>query len=260
MADRFVYVKEGRWFGKRKDQGEGGMDGWASSHGGGGEGPSLSRSLGLTPTPTGGCWDRDVARSMSLAGPLSLNLSFPSRLVQRRHLGPACLRPQGAPCPDPCWWELGPNEELARLGHRTRLWAQPWMGHRRGQTCSTLCHMAVSGVSPGKDNPKSHLGLQGCPGRVQLGHMGLGSRLPQLTPSQGDRGHTPLLPASFVMKGTTCTTPMTFQKRKWKVFRQINPRCVCVSGKEGKERLAFSVVAKAIGAGGMTGDGVWGRP
>lgn len=50
MADRFVYVKEGRWFGKRKGQAEGGMDGWASSHGRGGEGRSLPLSPGLTQT------------------------------------------------------------------------------------------------------------------------------------------------------------------------------------------------------------------
>lgn len=31
MADRFVYAKEGRWFGKRKGQAEGEVDGWASS-------------------------------------------------------------------------------------------------------------------------------------------------------------------------------------------------------------------------------------
>lgn len=78
-----------------------------------GGGPLTAPLSGADSDPHGGCWDRDVVRSLSLARPLSLNLSFPSRLVQRRHLGPACLRPQGAPRPDPCWWELGPNEELA---------------------------------------------------------------------------------------------------------------------------------------------------
>lgn len=79
--------------------------------------------------------------------------------------------------------------------------------------------------------------------------MVLRSRLPLLTPSQRPQGHTSLFPASFVMKGTGITL-MTFQKRKWKIFKQINPRCVCVSGEEGKKCLAFSVVAKAIGAEG----------
>lgn len=124
MAGRLVYVKEGRWFGERKVQAEGGM-GWGGHPATVGVGrfphcPSLHGWL--RPSETGwwrwdGTWlschphAQDVQyKSISSLHPESLLPLLALPASRSTQVGARRLWPGGIPHPDQCGWELELSE------------------------------------------------------------------------------------------------------------------------------------------------------
>lgn len=112
-ADKRVYVKEGRWWWRGKSEQKEGWDGGFQPWQRWGGSPLLAESLGGALAEVGGAVPRPTpprTNCVSLPSLHSLDLCFPSWLVQRQRPGPCLLMERQ------CGRELRMSEELGQLG------------------------------------------------------------------------------------------------------------------------------------------------